>query len=136
MAKHFIIMADETKYISEFDPKFPLVLEVLPEAWRFVMKELATVFPGASRSLRISSESPNTLLRTRNGNYLIDCWFLKWPDPEFVQMQTRQIVGVVEISLFYQMVNEAVIAGEGGIYRYQRKKDLVSLIGRHPLELS
>jgi ribose 5-phosphate isomerase A len=135
MANHFVILADESKYISEFDPQFPLVLEVLPEAIPFVTKEFKNIFPEASLSMRKSVDNGNVLVGTRNGNYLVDCRFPQWPAPECIQKQTRQIVGVVEISLFYQMVNEAVIAGENGIYKYQRKNDVVDMIGKHPLEL-
>lgn len=135
MANYFVILADDSKYISEFDPRFPLVLEVLPEAIPYVTKELNNIFPKASLSIRRSGDNDNILASTRNGNCLVDCRFPQWPATEFIQKQTRQIVGVVEISLFYQMVNGAVIAGKNGIYRYQRKDDAVEMIGRHPLEL-
>jgi ribose 5-phosphate isomerase A len=135
MASHFVILADESKFISEFDPKFPLVLEVLPEALFYVMKELENIYPAASLLIRKLGDEGNTLVSTRNGNYLIDCWFPRWPDPELIQKQTRQIVGVVEISLFYRMANEAIISGRNGIYRYQHKNDVVAMVAEYPLEL-
>lgn len=135
MAKYFILLADESKFISEFDPRFPLVLEVLPQAVGFIMKELKRICPGVSLSIRKSPENMNATIITRNGNNLIDCWFKEWPDPEFIQNQTRNITGVVEISLFYKIANEAVIAEKNGVLRYQRKNGLVNLIGQHPMEL-
>ena len=133
MARQFILLGDETKFVQEFGPQFPLVLEILPGAEKFVTTKILSLFPGALMSIRKSPENENILLCTRNGNYLIDCWFSQWPDPAFVQQQSHQIAGVVEISLFYKMVDEAIIAGEKGIFRYQRRQDLVRMISQGPL---
>ena len=135
MAKHFFILADESKFISVFDPKFPLVLEVLPQALVFVMKELKRICVHAELTVRKSVNDGNIFQITRNGNNLIDCIFPKWPDPGFIQSQTRSIAGVVEISLFYKIADEAIIAGKNCVSRYQRKNDQVNKIGEYPLEL-
>jgi len=134
MAKHFIILADESKWVREFNPRFPLVLEVIPGAEKFVSKKILSLYPGSSTSIRKSTDNENIRLNTRNGNYLIECWFPEWPDLVFIQRQMRQITGVVEISLFYQMVNDAFVAGENGIYRYQRENEQVVLISKTPLQ--
>jgi len=133
MAKQFFILADETKYTPSFDSRFPLVLEVLTGAEKFVSKEIVRLFPGTTLSIRTTPENENVRLCTRDGNYLMDCWFAEWPDAQTVQTRTRHITGVIEISLFYKLVFEAVIAGAKGIRRYQRKNDLVELIGLEPL---
>jgi len=122
MAKRFIIMADASKFVSKLENKFPLVLEVLPQASSFVLKEMQTLYPEASLSIRKSPDNPEKPVLTRNGNYLMDCRFLKWPELKVLQKQSKKIIGVVEISLFYKMVTEAIIAGKDGIIRYERKK--------------
>jgi ribose 5-phosphate isomerase A len=135
MAKNFILLADESKFISAFDPVFPLVLEVLPQAVGFVSKELVRILPGVSLSIRKSPENQSEMMITRNGNYLIDCRFQQWPDPEFIQNQTKPITGLVEISLFYKMADGAFIAGRNGVTRYQRIHDHVQITGRYPVEI-
>lgn len=114
MAEKFTILADESKYVSEFDASFPLVLEVLPQATRFIMKELKKYWPEVSQSIRMNPETAGSVI-TRNGNDLIDCRFLRWPQPAEVQIQSKKITGVVEISLFYQIAGSAIIAGESGV---------------------
>jgi ribose 5-phosphate isomerase A len=134
MSENFIILADESKFISEFDPQFPLVLEVLPQAVRYITEQIKLICPGSALSIRKSTDHSNSFVITRNGNYLIDCWFPEWPDPEFIHNQTRSLVGVVEISLFYNIANNAVIAGKTGVDRYSKKNGRVSLVSRQPLE--
>src|ERR1700712_1289370 len=38
MAKKFVIIGDASKFVQKLDPKFPLVLEVVPQAVAFVQK--------------------------------------------------------------------------------------------------
>jgi len=135
MADEFIILADESKFIGSFDPKFPLVLEVLPQACGYVMKAMKKMFPLSMQTLRTSAENANGPVLTRNGNHLLDCRFPEWPDPFLVQSQCRPVTGVVDISLFYQLASEAIIAGENGVNRYQKNQEGVHLINRYPLEL-
>ncbi len=135
MSANFIILAVESKFITKFDPEFPLVLEVLPQAVGYITKQIKTICPGSILSIRKSSNDNSGFLTTRNGNYLMNCHFPEWPDPEFIQNRTRSLTGVVEISLFYNMVNNAIIAGKDGVKRYCNKNGMVSLISRQPLEL-
>lgn len=134
MSENFVILADESKFITIFDAQFPLVLEVLPQAMGFILKELKDKFPQTMLSVRKATDNIGSTMITRNGNHLIDCRFPEWPDPEFIQNHIRNIVGVVEISLFFNMVDSAVIAGKNGVMTYRRKNGLVSLISRDPLE--
>jgi ribose 5-phosphate isomerase A len=127
MAKKFIILADASKFVSKLESKFPLVLEVLPQATCFVLKEIQSLYQEASLSIRSSPDNADRPVLTRNGNYLINCRFSAWPEPEIIQDQCKKITGVVEISLFYKMVSEAIITGNHGILRYERKNNLVSI---------
>jgi ribose 5-phosphate isomerase A len=127
MAKRFIILADASKFVSKLDKKFPLVLEVLPQAIGFVIGEMKRKFPATVLQIRVLETADKPIL-TRNGNLLVDCFFPEWPDLGFLNKESKKIKGVVEISLFYRMVNEAIIAGNSGIHRYVRKNGLVSLI--------
>ena len=121
MAAKFIIMADAPKYVEKFDSKYPLVLEVLPQAITYVQKEIHAMYPDASLSIRKFPEHVDKPTLTRNGNLLADCFFPDWPETGRIQHQFKNITGVVEISLFYQLASEALIAGNEGVLKYERK---------------
>jgi ribose 5-phosphate isomerase A len=127
MAKEFILLGDEAKYVSAFDIKFPLVLEVLPQAHAFVQKKMADIFPAVSLQTRQSVDR-NSYRKTINGNYLIDCYFKNWPDPQYAQLQAKSIPGVVEISLFYHMASKAIIAGQTATLLYEKIDKAISRI--------
>jgi ribose 5-phosphate isomerase A len=119
MAKRFIILGDASKFVPKLDNKFPLVLEVLPQAVCFVLRKIKSIISQAQLSVRISDHADKPVI-TKNGNYLIDCFFQEWPALEFIDSQCKNITGVVEISLFYKMAHEAIIAGNNGIHTYKR----------------
>jgi ribose 5-phosphate isomerase A len=84
----------------------------------FVQKKIKEIFPGASLLLRLwDGDKPIT---TRNGNHLINCRFPGWPELGSLHEQCKNIPGVVEISLFYKMAHEAIIAGNNGIHTYKK----------------
>lgn len=118
MARKFIVLADESKFVSVFSSQFPLVLEVLPQATQFVQRELKSIWPDVSLSVRLLPESQGPVL-SRNGNWLIDCLFRQWPEPAQVHYQSKKITGVVEISLFHQLARLALIARETGVQQYE-----------------
>lgn len=117
LARKFIIIGDDSKYTRKLNPSIPLVLEVIPQAARFVRNTLLSLYPACKAITRMSPQEDKPVL-TINGNYLINCLFQEWPELAIIQKQCKQITGVVEISLFYQMVDEAIIADAGGIRRY------------------
>ena len=120
MATKFVVLAEETKMVSVFNPKIPLVLEVLPQAFRFVQKKMKDLFCDGI-SVPRKNIVTNQLQLTRNGNFLIDFYFPLWPPLELVQLHCKQIVGVVEISLFYLMADEALVATANGVSCYRRE---------------
>jgi ribose 5-phosphate isomerase A len=128
MAKKFVIIGDDSKFVQRLDPKFPLVLEVLPLAIAFVQRIMLSLYPECTLTVRKLPDPEDQPVLTRNGNLLMDCWFREWPDLEMIQIQSKKITGVIEISLFYQMVNEAIIAGKDGIARYSKRNDQIHLL--------
>jgi ribose 5-phosphate isomerase A len=128
MAKKFVIMGDDSKFVQKFDPAFPLVLEVIPQAVAFVQRIMLSLYPGCNLTVRKSPDNNDNPVLTRNGNHLIDCRFPEWPETETLQVQCKKITGVVEISLFYQMVTEAIIAGKDAVNRYARINDQIQLL--------
>jgi len=114
MAELFVLLGDQTKYTDSFDIKFPLVLEVLPGAFRYVQKKMKIEFPGTQTTVRISDKKIGPAI-TDNGNYLVDCWFSQWPPAATIDGAVKQITGIVETSLFYQLAGLALMPVEDRI---------------------
>jgi ribose 5-phosphate isomerase A len=119
MSSQFVLMGEEIKYTNVFDTKFPLVLEVLPEAFRFIQTALINKFNPAKIALRIGEQMLGPAI-TGNGNYLINVWFEKWPNPEAINDTCRTITGVVETSFFYQLAHKAILLGKEEVYQIEK----------------
>lgn len=113
-ADTFILLGDAGKYQSTLDPKYPLTIELLPQALGIVSRQLSALFPGTRFIQRMSTEKNGALI-SDNGNMLADLYFDAFPDPEQLDAQVKMLPGVVGHSLFYQMAHEAVISGDNGI---------------------
>jgi ribose 5-phosphate isomerase A len=109
MAREFLLVGDDTKYADQLDSKFPLVIEVLPEAHRYISLCLQKLFPAAKIAIRMSDKNDGPAI-TGNGNYLFDVWFTKWPELKQINAAVKAITGVVETSLFYNLAHKAIIA--------------------------
>jgi ribose 5-phosphate isomerase A len=133
MAGKFFLLADESKFVTRLDNKFPLVLEVLPPATAYILRELKSLFPGVHASLRLSEN--NTPASTRYSNWLVECRFSRLPELKILHTSCKSIPGVIEISLFYKMASGTLIAGSRGVRRFERKNNRVTLIKKYPVSI-
>jgi ribose 5-phosphate isomerase A len=109
MASQFILLGDETKYVSSFDQKYPLVIEYLPEAIHYLPAYLEKIFPGIQTNTRLRDKRQGPAI-TSNGNFLMDIKFSGWPALADINPLIKSITGVVETSLFYNMAHKAIIS--------------------------
>lgn len=114
IANEFVLVGDESKYVEQLDTKYPLVLEVLPQAVHFVMAKLHQLFAVIKTEIR-KNKSTNDAIITENNNHLVDVWFIQFPELSQINPTIKSITGVVETSLFYNLASKAIIAGEEGI---------------------
>ncbi len=119
MTMQFVLVGDDSKRVHEFDIKYPLVLEVLPQANLYVQHQLKLAFKDVTINQRISDKIDGAVL-TQNGNYLLNIFFEQWPELSSINPLIKNITGVVETSLFYNMAHKAVIAGEHGVEVLER----------------
>jgi ribose 5-phosphate isomerase A len=80
MATGFFLLADQSKYVERFDPRYPLVLEILPESLNYLPLRINAVFPGIKTTLRTNDKRDGAVI-TENGNYLLDAWFKNLAGP-------------------------------------------------------
>jgi ribose 5-phosphate isomerase A len=110
VAKQFICICDETKYVPTLG-KFPLPVEVLPMAKSHVARELVKL--GGQPQLRDFT--------TDNGNVIIDVHGLTISDPVATEAQINQIVGVVTNGLFAsRAANVLLLATDSGVKTYKK----------------
>ena len=121
MAKEFVLVGDESKQAEQLGTKYPLVLEVLPQAFSFVPVEIKKRFKNAKAVTCLDNKTSQPVL-TGNGNYLVDIWFAELPELSNLNTLLKSITGVVETSLFFNMATKAVVAGEGGIKVIEKKR--------------
>ena len=114
MADQFVLLGDETKLVDSFDNRFPVVVELLPDAYSFAPDRIQYLFPGVKSIFRVSDKKDGLVI-TDNGNYLLDLWFQAWPDLATINPVLKTVPGVVETSLFYKMAHKVIIAGQDGV---------------------
>ena len=114
MAREFILLGDESKSVEKLDGKYPLVVEVIPDALAYVQRHLQEMLRPRECNVRLSKQKDGAVI-TENGNYLLDTWFNEFPDPAFLDEKIARLPGVPGHSLFYQLARRAIIAGPGGI---------------------
>ena len=120
MARQFVLIGDESKLVENFDKRFPVVIELLPQAVCYVPGCIQNLFPHSKNAYRISEKKDGYVI-TENGNYLLDVWFEEWPDLSTMNPLLKSITGVVESSLFFNLANKAIIAGKEGIRILERE---------------
>jgi ribose 5-phosphate isomerase A len=100
-SKQFVCIMDESKLVAQLG-KFPLPVEVIPMARRYVGERLAT-FGGRA----VWRES----VITDNGNHILDVHDLNITDPIALEREINQIVGVVTVGLFAARGADVLIIG-------------------------
>jgi ribose 5-phosphate isomerase A len=89
-------------------------VEVIPDALAFVMARLQQLLNPSECRIRLSDKKDGAVI-TENGNFLLDCRWSIFPDPEMVNEKVKGIPGVLEHSLFFNIAHLAIVAGPEGI---------------------
>lgn len=108
ISKRFIIVIDETKYVTSLG-QFPLPVEIVQFGWEVTCNQISKL--GCKPKLRMENNAP---FITDNKNYIVDCYFEKIQDTKEVNNTLNMIPGVVENGLFVNMADVIVIGGSNG----------------------
>ncbi|MCS7205343.1 MAG: ribose 5-phosphate isomerase A [Leptospiraceae bacterium] len=108
MSKTFVCIVDSTKQVSKLGEKFPIPVEILPEAISSVKKQLLEM--GARDvQLRMAVKKDGPVI-TDNGNFVLDVRFDNF-DPKDLEIRIKSIPGVVENGIFAIYRPHYVIVG-------------------------
>ena len=117
-SKSFVVIVDESKLVKKLTEKFPVPVELLPEARFSVERDQYAV--GATQI--VLREVPNTRapVITEAGNIVVDVFFKEIGAG--TEKAVKSIVGVVESGLFIGYASEVIVAGKEGVYSLFPKK--------------
>lgn len=111
ISQRFLVVADQSKQVTTLGERFPLPVEVVPFATPPVRKRLEAL--GATVRLRHRAGRPFV---TDNHNVILDCTFpFPLADPQALDAQIHQIVGVVETGFFFHLATQVVLGTPTGV---------------------
>jgi ribose 5-phosphate isomerase A len=110
-----VIIADESKLVSQLGEKMPLPVEIIPFGWPHTANRLRAL--GGEPALRLVNGQPYL---TDGQNYVLDCRFPPLNDPGALATAIKGTVGVVEHGLFIGIARRVVIAGFAGVYELEK----------------
>lgn len=90
------ILVDKSKFVSKVCEKFPIPIEVLPDAL-YSVKEKLFELGATSAELRLAKKKDGPVI-TENGNLIVDVKFENVD--ETFETKLKNIVGVIETGLF------------------------------------
>lgn len=122
MAEDYILLVDESKVVKNLEFNHSVVLEIIPESKSAVEKAVKKL--GGYPKLR-TSNSKDGITISDHGLFLMDVKFNKEDIKDISKLNDslKRIIGVVETSLFYNIVTKALVVGENGVKIIERKRD-------------
>ncbi len=112
IAEKFIVIVDESKLAESLN--MPVPIEVVPFAWRYVLKELKKM--GADAKIRVSKKWKYGVVITDNNNFILDANFGTIKDPKKLEENINKITGVVENGIFKNdLVSEIYVGTSEGL---------------------
>ncbi|MCB9763193.1 MAG: ribose 5-phosphate isomerase A [Alphaproteobacteria bacterium] len=116
-AERLVILVDDSKLVERLGARFPVPVEVFPEAVAAVTRGLQRL--GASEvTLRPCTGGKDGPVITEYGHVMLDCRF----EETFASLapRIRNLPGVVECGLFDDMADEVLVADQEGIRSARR----------------
>jgi ribose 5-phosphate isomerase A len=105
-AQDLLIIADDSKMVTQLGTKMPLPVEVNPFGWEATAKRIEAL--GGKPAMREG-------FTTDGGHFILDCTFGPISDPLALARSLDSTVGVVDHGLFLGMATQAFIATANGI---------------------
>ena len=109
-ADEFVVLVDENKLVKKLGEKFPIPVEVIPSAYRVVMRALSNM--GGEAVIRLGDRKRGPVI-TDNGNMIIDV-FMKVDDAIELEKEINNIPGVVENGIFTR-VDKVLVGTKKGV---------------------
>ena len=103
-AKKFIVIVDHSKMVSRLGLRFPVPVEVLPDAKSVVYRRLKDI--GGQPKLRSFGRNGGEIpFITEHRNFILDTKFTDIRNPKQLGIEIKSIAGVVEHGIFHKMAD-------------------------------
>lgn len=112
MSDEYILLVDEAKVEKALTFKAPVVLEILEDSFKYVERKVLEL--GGKPTVR-SSDIKDGFTISDNGNLLMNVSFDSVKDINELSSSLINICGVLETSLFTNVITKAIVASENGI---------------------
>ena len=109
-ADEFVVLVDESKLVKKLGEKFPIPVEVIPSAYRVVIRALSEM--GGEAVIRLGDRKRGPVI-TDNGNMIIDV-FMNVDDAIELEKEINNIPGVVENGIFTK-VDKVLVGTKKGV---------------------
>ena len=110
-ASRFIVLVTPEKIVDKLGSRAPIPIEVVPFAGPSVMRRLKKL--GGTPVVRAKDDGFPYF--TDNGNWIIDTRFAPIDDPASIDAAVRAIPGVVDLGIFLDMADLALVADPEGV---------------------
>jgi ribose 5-phosphate isomerase A len=111
-AERFVVIVTENKLVEKLGA-FPLPVEIVPYAARYVRREIERSFPRVP-IVRRGNDDPYV---TDNGNWIFDCHFGRIDEPQELDTALRAIHGVVATGIFHGIARAVIVGNADGTVR-------------------
>ncbi|EHI98135.1 ribose 5-phosphate isomerase [Clostridium sp. DL-VIII] len=118
MTDDYILLVDDTKVSDTLTFKQPVVLEILQDSLSYVERKIEVL--GGKLTIRNSSAKDGFTI-SDNGNLLIDVSFENVTDAYKLENSLKNICGVIDTSLFVNVVNRVLVSNIDGIRVISKK---------------
>lgn len=119
-SKEYVVIVDYGKRVDRLGSRYPIPVEIIPYAYRFVSKELTKI--GGEPALRLTDKKGEVQpFITENGNFILDTRFATVTNPYRLQDAIKRIPGVVEHGLFLGMTKRVCVGYEDRVEVLERK---------------
>lgn len=112
MSDEYILLVDEEKVEKKLTFKSPVVLEIIEDSLKYVERKVREL--GGKPNVR-SSDIKDGFTISDDGNLLLDVYFDDVIDIHKLNSDLISICGVLETSLFTNVITKVIVAGKDGI---------------------
>jgi ribose 5-phosphate isomerase A len=112
MSEDYILLVDEEKLEKKLTFKAPVVLEIFEDSLKYVERKVVEL---GGKPLIRTSDIKDGFTISDNGNLLINVTFNEVKEIEELNNELKNICGVIETSLFTNVITKVIISSENGI---------------------
>lgn len=118
--QEWVIIIDDSKLVQRLGERFPVPIEVIPEAC-FQVQQRVLQYGADSVELRRAGTGYGAPVISERGNLILDASFKVSGIKGDAEISLKSITGVVETGLFLSQVSEVLVSSSEGVKTFFRR---------------